>query len=76
MNPNLKPGDLIMIENHSKSLGIIVTEGLNMSVYVEGRPIKIIDTYQHVAISKGKRIIVYDYQVRKLCSAKGESLNV
>ena len=72
----LKEGDLISFRDGSSFLTALVTkEGSSVSLYVEGRPIKIIDAKSYRVLSNGRSRYIYDYQIEKLISSK-ESADV
>ena len=67
----LKEGDLVSFRDGSGLLtGLVTREGSTVSLYVEGRPIKIIDAKSYRILSRGRSRYIYDYQVEKLISSK------
>ena len=60
-------GDLVEVNkrNMKKYQGVIVS-GKKVSLYVEARPIKIVDETMYTILSGGKDMFAYEYQIRKI----------
>ena len=70
-------GDLIRFTNSrgiDKS-ALILSDGHSVSLYVEDRPYRIIDTTSYSVMSDGVRRSVYDYQIEEILNYK-ESTDV
>ena len=62
-----KPGDLVKVSNRgSESYAGIVISGRKTHVYVEARPIKIIDEVVYTIVSSGNDTFAYERDIRKL----------
>ena len=70
----LKPGDLVF-SHRLKNIGLVLSEGSGISVYVEDRPYRIIDSRMYSAMVCGSKKTIYEYEVEKI-SKNLESENV
>ena len=61
----LKPGDLIFSDRF-KNIGLILSEGSDISIYVEDRPYRIIDSRMYSAIVCGIKKTIYEHEVEKI----------
>ena len=71
-------GDLISFfrGNGEKRPGLITRVGGRVSMYVEDRPYRIIDTRSYTVLSMGKSMTIYDYQIEDMLSSKEIRENV
>tara|TARA_E500000331_G_C17156206_1_gene669662 strand:- start:6 stop:233 length:228 start_codon:yes stop_codon:yes gene_type:complete len=69
---NYSKGDLVVFidGDRKKKTGIITSKGSNVSLYIEDRPYKIIDTVPYRIVSEGIVKSIYDYQISEVLSKK------
>lgn len=61
------PGDLVEVaRTRSEPYAGIIISGRPTSLYVEARPIKIIDEVVYKIVSAGNDTFAYEYEIRKL----------
>ena len=77
---NIEPGYLVefhsMTYNRKLITGIILSGGSRVSLRVEARPVKIIDTKQYIALTPAGRYSVYENQITKIITTTGDLKNV
>ncbi len=73
---NFSKGDLVSFSRYGKmNKGIITSVGSKVSMYIEDRPYRIIDTRMCSVLSEGTLKTIYDYQIEEILSSK-ENKNV
>ena len=77
---NIEPGCLVEFDSMTSSTksitGIILSSGLRVSLRVEARPIRIIDTNQYIALTHTGKHSIYENQITKIINTSGDLKNV
>ena len=72
---NCNKGDLVRFsdERGLEEEGMVIGDGHRMSVYVEDRPMRVIDAISYpVMTSREIKKYIYDYQIKEIVSNKEE----
>jgi len=69
---NYNKGDLVVFHDRygSRKAGVITYEGSRVSLYVEDRPYRIIDTKSYRVICSSGSEFIYDYQIEEILNNK------
>jgi|TARA_R110001583_G_scaffold31043_6_gene106594 phospholipid N-methyltransferase len=59
------PGDIVEVEKFGRKFTACIVSGIPVSLYVEDRPVKIIDEVSYRLVSNNECTVAYGYQIKR-----------
>ena len=60
-----QPGDIVEVEKSGRKFTACVVSGTPTSLYVEDRPVRILDEVSYRLISNSEYTVAYEYQIKR-----------